>query len=276
MLEAAHALRWCAVSQTLGNIRNLCCTHASCLKLLQYSDTCRGCISSTAFCLRRPLDPAFVPCQEMEAAATTLAVDAKNYHAWAHRQALVAAWDLWDEELAFAEAVLADDVRNNSAWNQRFFILTRGGTQQPADVDGSRVDRVGALPLLPAVLDNELSYVAAALHRAPDNASAWAYLRGLLTLPAGVEVLVHDERVPDLCFSALQRLPSCSMAMDMLSEVYCARAAAALQHDDLTTAALAKQHADTIHAALRINDPLRDPYWSFVVTAMSLHTPKHE
>ncbi len=217
-----------------------------------------------------------LPRQEMEAAAATLAFDAKNYHAWAHRQALVAAWDLWDEELAFTEAVLADDVRNNSAWNQRFFILTRGGPQQPAQADAGLADGTEPPPSPPVVIDAELSYVAAALHRAPDNASAWAYLRGLLTSPAGTDVSLQVDKVPDLCFKALQRLPSCTPAMDLLSEMYRARAAAALQHDDVATASLAMQHAETLHAALQVADPLRHPYWKFTNETLTLNTGKHE
>ena len=212
----------------------------------------------------------------MEAAAATLAVDAKNYHAWAHRQALVAAWDLWDEELAFTEAVLADDVRNNSAWNQRFFILTRGGPQQPAQADGGLTDRTDPALFLPALVDNELSYVAAALHRAPDNASVWAYLRGLLTLPAGTDVFLYGDKVPDLCFRALQRLPSCTNAMDLLCEMYMARATAASQHGDVATASLAMQHAETLHAALEVADPLRQPYWTSTTKRLSLDKGKDE
>ena len=67
--------------------------------------------------------------QEFEAAGAVLALDAKNYHAWAHRQALAAAWGLWEDELAMVTALLADDVRNNSAWNHRFAIMAhRWGT----------------------------------------------------------------------------------------------------------------------------------------------------
>ena len=203
--------------------------------------------------------------QEMEAAAATLALDAKNYHAWAHRQALVAAWNLWDEEWTFTEAVLADDVRNNSAWNQRFFILSgREAARVSPDAAGTQTDSNLPLPSPAVVMDNELRYVAAALQRAPDNTSAWAYLRGLLTLPEGNDVLLRDERVQDLCVSALQRLPSCTPALALLSEVYRARGAAAVQQNDAAAAALARQHAETVYAALANADPLRERYWSFV------------
>ncbi len=55
--------------------------------------------------------------QELEFAAACLQHDAKNYHAWAHRQAVLAALGtsaLWGAELAFTERLLRQDVRNNS------------------------------------------------------------------------------------------------------------------------------------------------------------------
>lgn len=49
--------------------------------------------------------------------------DAKNYHVWEHRQALVASFRLWQQELQYVDSQLQLDVRNNSAWNQRMFLL---------------------------------------------------------------------------------------------------------------------------------------------------------
>lgn len=48
-----------------------------------------------------------------------LRLDAKNYHAWAHRQWVCLTFGAWDGELEFAAAMIAEDVRNNSAWNHR-------------------------------------------------------------------------------------------------------------------------------------------------------------
>lgn len=39
------------------------------------------------------------------------------------RQAVVASFGLWASELAYAEALIAADVRNNSAWAQRWFVV---------------------------------------------------------------------------------------------------------------------------------------------------------
>ena len=48
----------------------------------------------------------------------------KNYHAWAHRQAIVRRFGLWQQELDAVDELLHEDIRNNSAWNQRFFIIS--------------------------------------------------------------------------------------------------------------------------------------------------------
>ncbi len=96
--------------------------------------------------------------QELAYAEEALAFDAKNYHAWAHRQALLAAFGgggaagsaggagagtrrLWERELAFTERLLRDDVRNNSAWNQRFFVLARAPEGQVAGAPNEVYDR---------------------------------------------------------------------------------------------------------------------------------------
>ena len=64
--------------------------------------------------------------QELSYAAQCLVEDPKNYHAWAHRQAIVQKFGLWQQELDVTTELLQEDVRNNSAWNQRFFILSEG------------------------------------------------------------------------------------------------------------------------------------------------------
>eukprot|EP00878_Enallax_costatus_P012747 GHUV01013311.1.p1 GENE.GHUV01013311.1~~GHUV01013311.1.p1 ORF type:complete len:222 (+),score=64.47 GHUV01013311.1:601-1266(+) len=62
---------------------------------------------------------------EAELRFCTDAVDAdsKNYHAWAHRQVVVAAAGTWQQEMQYVEQLIRQDVRNNSAWNQRMFVL---------------------------------------------------------------------------------------------------------------------------------------------------------
>ena len=68
-------------------------------------------------------------------------MDQKNYHAWQHRQWVLQTFKLFDQvcklqsaelsgyddileqELEFIDKLLLDDIRNNSAWNQRFFVV---------------------------------------------------------------------------------------------------------------------------------------------------------
>ena len=64
--------------------------------------------------------------QEIKFASECLDEDQKNYHTWAHRQALVKEFNLWESELEYTTSMLTKDVRNNSAWNQRLFVLGKG------------------------------------------------------------------------------------------------------------------------------------------------------
>ena len=88
--------------------------------------------------------------------------DGKNYHAWAHRQWAIETYGLWGGELQFVEGVLATDIRNNSAWNQRWFYVHK----RPA-------------PPTATELDTEMVFVLDALEKVRLNESAWSYLRGL-------------------------------------------------------------------------------------------------
>lgn len=45
-------------------------------------------------------------------------------------------YKLWDNELEFVENLLEEDVRNNSAWNQRHFVISHTtGSSDPAVVE---------------------------------------------------------------------------------------------------------------------------------------------
>jgi len=70
---------------------------------------------------------------------------------------------MYDGELEYVERLLDEDVRNNSAWNQRFFLLNH-------EVNGGRLDG--------RTLEREVDFTLAALRKVADNESAWNYLRG--------------------------------------------------------------------------------------------------
>lgn len=72
--------------------------------------------------------------QELGFTASILRPDAKNYHAWQHRQWVIKKFDLWDNELEYVDKLLTEDLRNNSAWNQRYFVLSHlGFTEEVID-----------------------------------------------------------------------------------------------------------------------------------------------
>ncbi|KAI9818092.1 MAG: CAAX geranylgeranyltransferase alpha subunit [Pycnora praestabilis] len=89
--------------------------------------------------------------------------DAKNYHVWSYRQWLVRRFDLWEDELPDIEVLLKKDVRNNSAWNHRWFVVFGRGTTVGKDV-----------------VDREIEYAKRSISEAPQNQSPWNYLRGVL------------------------------------------------------------------------------------------------
>ena len=75
--------------------------------------------------------------EELEYVATVLKEDAKNYHAWSHRQWILKTVNhdkIWEDELIFSEYLILDDIRNNSAWNQRWFVVHRG-SKSPCNAD---------------------------------------------------------------------------------------------------------------------------------------------
>lgn len=67
---------------------------------------------------------------------------------------------LFDGELNYVDQLLDDDIRNNSAWNQRYFVInnTTGFTED--------------------VLKREIKYTLDKINKAKENESAWNYLRG--------------------------------------------------------------------------------------------------
>lgn len=111
---------------------------------------------------RRLLVPlAQQPQRELAFIKRGLEVDAKNYHTWSYRQWLLAACygpgaaadasnadsvldeadGVWAGELDFVDAMLAQDVRNNSAWHHRFFVVYASRGQSTGEEERKRILR---------------------------------------------------------------------------------------------------------------------------------------
>ncbi|CAM9854103.1 unnamed protein product, partial [Heterosigma akashiwo] len=112
-----------------------------------------------------------------------LTSNSKNYHSWCHRQwalkMILAMNDgnendgesiivqILEDEIKFVEAMIAKDLRNNSAWNHRWFVLHHLQSN----------DKIGVF--YPGIkLDVDYCFKQIAL--APHNLSPWLYLRGII------------------------------------------------------------------------------------------------
>jgi len=106
--------------------------------------------------------------QELDYIATVLKEDGKNYHAFSHRQWILQTLNdetTWKAEIETIDKLLNNDVRNNSAWNQRWFVSHRAQQQQSLSLEQARVEAEYALEK--ARLD-------------PYNESPWRFLIAIL------------------------------------------------------------------------------------------------
>jgi hypothetical protein len=169
----------------------------------------------------------------------------KNYHAWAHRQWALAALGMWEShgaaELEFSAALLESDVRNNSAWNHRWFVLTRcataptiaaaeaaAGAQAGAAADGVAPISAPLVPPPAAALEAEVAFTLAALRRVTRNESAWSYLRALVRV-SGVPLQAHEEALALAAALREAAAPAVNtFANELLADAWLARAASPL------------------------------------------------
>ena len=126
---------------------------------------------------------------ELQYTADVLATDAKNYHAWSHRQWLVQSASKWDGEITFVNGLLDQDARNNSAWNHRWFCISRGSS-------------------LAWTTETLLEEVSAVHHRVKSgpslNEAAWNYLGGLLRAASDRKAAIDSASAHALITSAAQ------------------------------------------------------------------------
>lgn len=170
--------------------------------------------------------------------------DAKNYHVWSYRQWLVRKFALWDrstesssslptiftahtsssspsttriqsDELTDVVSRLRDDVRNNSAWNHRFFVVF--GRYE--DHSSSTSETISSPRLPSAILEREIAFAQDAIRLAPQNESPWNYLRGLLRR---FERPVADIQAFAREFADVTGTVRSGYALDVLAEVYAA------------------------------------------------------
>ncbi|KAL5372483.1 hypothetical protein DPSP01_013468 [Paraphaeosphaeria sporulosa] len=177
------------------------------------------------------------PAGEADFIATMLEQDSKNYHVWSYRQWLVQRFDLFasDDELRWTEAMIDDDVRNNSAWNHRWFLVVGG--------HGGRLES-------PRLAERELEYAKYAIRKAPQNQSPWNYIKGVvraagmpLSTLTSFALEFADMHRPDDIYS--------SHALDLLADIYA---------DEEGSKEEAKKALDLLASRF---DPIRAHYWNY-------------
>ncbi len=96
------------------------------------------------------------------------AEDSKNYHVWSYRQYLVRKLNLFNKkELESIETLLRVDVRNNSAWSHRFFVVFSDPSICTLDSKATEPD-----PKIPdEIIDREIEFAKAATFETPQNQS---------------------------------------------------------------------------------------------------------
>ena len=103
-----------------------------------------------------------------------LKADAKNYQTWTYRQSLLCQYnqpEMWAGELPTIERMLAEDIHNNSVWNHRFFVVFDTFPLHTPGLTSAQFAET---------VDREVGFVKDQLLKAPNNPSAWNFLRGVL------------------------------------------------------------------------------------------------
>lgn len=142
--------------------------------------------------------------------AQILSLDTKNYHVWSYRQWLcnrfpsfllpshtpqtsptktVADFYRSHPEVAAIDTMIEEDVRNNSAWSHRYFILfgnhelAYAKSQNPPVIlkkvnEEQLLEKAGLLDA--TLVQAEIDFAKTQIEKAPQNGSPWNYLKGVL------------------------------------------------------------------------------------------------
>ncbi|KAF8974143.1 CAAX geranylgeranyltransferase alpha subunit [Entomortierella lignicola] len=183
---------------------------------------------------------------ELDFIAEALVEESKNYHAWSYRQWVLAHFGhgpWWEEELSYVDELLKIDIRNNSAWNQRFFAIT-----------------VGPQGLTEEILVREVEYAKTKIDRTPNNESPWVYLTGILNKAK------HPlTEIKEFCEGLVSRVQAnvSPYLHSTLLDIYEQEAKEQKKADSLS-----KALAEATMLAEKV-DTIRTKYWSWRITQLN-------
>ncbi|GKU87531.1 hypothetical protein SLEP1_g1923 [Rubroshorea leprosula] len=187
---------------------------------------------------------------ELQFTKKILSTDAKHYHAWSHRQWVLQTLGGWKDELDYCHSLLEEDIFNNSAWNQRYFVITRSPF----------------LGGLKAMRKSEVRYIVEAILTNPENESPWRYLRGLYE--GDTEGWVNDPEISSVCLKVLSSKSNYIFALSMLLDLLCNGFQPSQDFKDAVEALgtsdnspLDSNLARAVCTVLEEDDSLRANYW---------------
>lgn len=111
------------------------------------------------------------------------------------------AYKLFDGALDRIDLLLNDDVRNNSAWSHRHFVINK------------------STGWTPAVVDSEVAYTLDRLLLAPSNESACNYLRGVCAQHG----LTRHPEIEQACLKVAREPAPSPYVLNLLLEIYTER-----------------------------------------------------
>ncbi|GFQ06182.1 protein farnesyltransferase/ geranylgeranyltransferase type-1 subunit alpha [Phtheirospermum japonicum] len=165
----------------------------------------------------------------------------------------------WEDELAYCDELLEDDIFNNSAWNQRYFVVTRSPL-------------LGGLEV---VRDSEVAYAIKAILTKPENESPWRYLRGLYKNDA--KSLADDPRVESVCLDVLMGKRDYVHALNMVLDLLCCHHYVPSNElknavDDVSSglnpSPSDSELSERVCSILKLVDPMRANYWEWRKTTI--------
>ena len=147
-------------------------------------------------------------------------------------------------------------MRNNSAWNHRWFVLFA----RHADPAVDSVKHAKGNIVKPEIIQREIEYAIAAIQLAPQNQSPWNYLRGIMKYQGkGLEKLkAFAEGFADVDKEDEVRS---SHALDFLADVYADQNRI-------------EQAGKALELLARRYDPIRKNYWNYRRELLGLEMAK--
>lgn len=212
------------------------------------------------------VDRTALATEELNWCAALIAQDSKNYHAWDYRQWVIRFFGHWKYELEYTEFLINSDLRNNSAWTHRFFVLVHSAETSKKDESnttaGDNGGNGGSTPNLQAffpkdLVEREIAFAAKYIRKAPaSNQSAWMFLAGLVERSEH-GMFADFPAVKSLCLEIEAACPKSAYCAAMLVDIF----------DEEGEEQARTERITRLIAEL---DPVRKNYWEYV-----LKTPKY-